>query len=47
MGFNGNERVLSEIFKKLFPDKFEGELTKPINIIITRAEDVKRGSKST
>ena len=44
MALGGNERIMLEVFKKLFPDKFEGELKKPINIIITRGEDVKRGN---
>lgn len=42
LAYRGNERILSEVFKKLFPDKFEGELKKPVNIIITRGEDTLR-----
>ena len=43
LAFDGNERILVEVFKKLFPDKYEGELKKPVNIIVTRTDDIIRG----
>ena len=35
---NGNERILAEVFRKLFPEKYEHEFKRPINITVTRGD---------
>ena len=34
----GNERVMTEVFKKLFPERYEHDFKKPVNITVTRGD---------
>lgn len=46
MAFKGNERILVEIFKKLFPDKVENDFKRPIHISVTRGGEDRKESGS-
>ncbi|MCK4522392.1 MAG: hypothetical protein KAU20_07505 [Nanoarchaeota archaeon] len=41
--YEGNQKILIEIFKKIFPEKYEHEFKKPVNITVTRGGDSPKG----